>query len=97
MQVKFTGTVTATGASMDITTLGFRPRYVKVTNHSSGGLCSVEWQDTMAAASGFKEVTDGTKSVVTSAGITPLDNGFTLGALADVNVATEILHFIAFD
>jgi hypothetical protein len=80
------GVVTATGSAMDITTVGFRPRRVKCYNISDIG--TIEWNEAFDDAAGIKSVA-GTESYITSAGITPLANGFTLGALADINVADE--------
>lgn len=89
-----TGTQNGTGAAINVV-CGFRPRYVKVVNVASGGLCSIEHIDTMAAASGFKGVTAGTKTFISSNGITLNDFGFTIGADADVNVSGEAIHYIA--
>ena len=89
-----TGTIDGTGAAISIV-CGFRPRYVKVVNVASGGLCSIEHIDTMAAASGFKGITAGTKTFISSNGITLNDFGFTIGADADVNVSGEAIHYIA--
>lgn len=89
-----TGTQNGTGAAISVV-CGFRPRYVKVVNVASGGLCSIEHIDTMAAASGFKGITAGTKTFISSNGITLNDFGFTIGADADVNVSGEAIHYIA--
>ena len=89
-----TGTQNGTGAAISVV-CGFRPRYVKVVNVATGGLCSIEHIDTMAAASGFKGVTDGTKTFISSNGITLNDFGFTIGADTDVNVSGEAIHYIA--
>ena len=88
-------TKNGTGAALSFT-CGFKPKYVKVINVAAGGLCTLEHVDTMAAASGFKGITAGTKTFITSNGITLTDTGFTLGADADVNVNGEALHVIAF-
>ena len=92
----YTKTLNGTGAAIAITDVGFKPSYVKVINVASGGLCTLEHVNTMAAASGFKGITAGTKTFITSNGITLRDNGFTIGADADVNVNGEALHVIAF-
>ena len=93
-------TQVATGRYLDTGTvaayqfaLGFKPRYVKVVNLS--GLASLEWFEGMSAANALKEVTDGTKSKITSNGITVDENGFTLGLDTDVNVSGEQVSFIA--
>lgn len=98
-RVSWVGSIVATGSSMDIKKLGFRPRKVKVYNVASGGLCTLEWNAAMPDASGFKVYPHDTAQTafLTSAGITPLANGFTLGACADINVATEKLFIEASD
>jgi len=94
-RVTHTGSFYGTGASLNVTKLGFRPRAVTLLNKD--GLCRLEWTKDMADASGVKTVTDGTISFITSNGITPLANGFTLGADTDVNVADELVHYVAVD
>lgn len=94
-RVTFVGSFKGTGASLNIITLGFRPRVLKLMNVD--GLCELKWQQGMADASGVKTVTDGTISHITTLGITPLSNGFTLGADTDVNVSGEEVHFEAHD
>jgi hypothetical protein len=94
-----TGSFLGTGAALSITKLGFRPRSVTLRNAASSGLCSLYWNKEMPDASGFKEVNHDTaqKSFITSNGITPLANGFTLGADADLNAAGELVYFEACD
>ena len=89
------GAVIATGSAMDIDTVGFRPRLVRVVNAGATGKSRLEWFRGMADDSAVKTITNGTVSVVTSDGITPRANGFTLGADANVNIADEIVHFEA--
>lgn len=82
------GSIVATGAALDIRTLGFTPRKVKVVNKTS--LASLEWQEALGAAAGFKQVAAGTRTLVSADGITALTGenpGFTIGALADINDA----------
>lgn len=98
MQNTKTGTVTGTGAALNIS-IGFIPDHVLVVNGS--GAETLEWFSSMAAASAFKTVTAGTRSVISSGGITAFSGsatagqGFTIGADADVNVNTEVLRYIA--
>jgi hypothetical protein len=87
------GSFVGTGAQLDVLICGFRPRKVRLLNIT--GLCIGEWQESMADASVVKQVTDGTMTVPTTNGITPLANGFRLGADADLNVAAEVVHFEA--
>ncbi len=89
------GSVVGTGSAINIDTVGFRPRHIRVVNAGATGLSRFEWFQGMADDSAVKTVTNGTVSVVTSDGITPRANGFTLGADANVNIADEIVHFEA--
>lgn len=101
-----TGTVEGTGSALTVI-IGFEPSWVRVLNID--GLATLEWTDSMADAEGLKEVTAGTKSFITSDGITPTtvtvaapgpdmpghNAGFIIGADADVNVAAETIHWVA--
>ena len=87
------GSFVGTGSALNVRTVGFRPRTVKI--HNLDGLAKAHWQDTMPDAAGWKVVTAGTQSYVTSNGITPLSDGFQLGADADLNVAGEVVHWEA--
>lgn len=91
------GAALGTGAALNIRTVGFRPRLVRVVNVASGGLCRAEWFEGMADASAVKTVNHDTTqtSVITSNGITPLSDGFTLGADTDLNVSGEQFHWEA--
>ena len=74
--------------------VGFRPARVVVRNFTNQVM--IEWVDTLADAYAFKTVAAGTRSNVTSAGITPTSTGFTIGNLADINdTTTEQLHWEA--
>jgi hypothetical protein len=83
---------TGTAAAFDIT-CGFEPRYVCVKNQTSGD--QIEWFDGMTDAHGIKRVAAGTASAITSLGITPLTDGFTVGLDTDINVTSEQLRWIA--
>lgn len=82
------GTVAAT----KITT-GFRPRYVLVVNLDSRD--QMEHFEGMTDGHGLKTVAAGTRTVVTSNGITIADDGFTIGLDTDVLVSDEQLTWIA--
>jgi hypothetical protein len=86
----FRDAITATGVSMDRKVCGFRPIRVVVENVTAG--VKFEWDDTMADASAIKTAADGTRTMVTVNGITPLAGGFTLGADASINIANGVLH-----
>lgn len=85
------GSIQGTGADLQVTKIGFKPRYVRVINIDDPG--TIEWVEGMDDDAGFKHV-DGTQTQVTSNGITPLANGFALGADADMNVAAEQLFIV---
>lgn len=83
-----------TGAAQDMRSqVGFRPRAVKLINRD--GLCKLDWSEGMADGSGMKQVTAGTLSFITVNGITPLSDGFRLGADTDINVAGELIYYEA--
>lgn len=83
---------TGTAAAFDIT-CGFKPRYVRIVNETSGDV--IEWYEGMADSEGYKRVAAGTGAMVTTHGIIPLDNGFTVGLDTDINVTSEQLSWIA--
>lgn len=85
---------TGTAAAFDITT-GFKPLYVKVVNHNASGLVMIEWFHGMAAAAGVKTAANGTRTELTTLGITQNANGFTVGLDTDLNVTNEQLSWLA--
>lgn len=93
------GAITGTGAAINVP-LGFTPTYVEIQNITSRD--ELKWFKTMAAASGVKRVAAGTGSLITANGVSPyvgtgeISPGFTIGADADINVAAELLFYIAF-
>lgn len=82
----------STAAAFDIT-CGFKPRYVKIMNETSGD--QEEWFEGMTDAHAMKKVAAGTTAAITSLGITPLEDGFTVGLDTDVNVINEQLSWVA--
>ncbi|PNX52104.1 MAG: hypothetical protein BV456_00735 [Thermoplasmata archaeon M8B2D] len=87
------GSFVGTAATVSIRTLNFRPKFVKIINAT--GVCFAEWCSSMPDASAMKTVTAGTTSYITTLGITPLSNGFSLGADTDLNVAAETVYWFA--
>ena len=83
---------TGTVAAAKITT-GFKPRYVRVINNTSGD--QIEWFEGMTDAYGFKRVAAGTGAQTTSLGITPAADGFTIGLDTDIMVTSEQLSWLA--
>jgi hypothetical protein len=92
---EFIGAFDGTGADLEIRKVGFRPNRVVV--HNVEGLCKAEWSHCMADDSALKTITDGTISHITTNGITPLSDGFALGADTDLNVSGESGWFVATD
>lgn len=84
-----TGVVRGTGASLDVKTVGFRPSKVRVYN--LGTNIELAWTMAMADAAGLKVIANGTRTNVTSAGITPLANGFNIGT-DSTNTAADLLY-----
>lgn len=83
-----TGTVAAYAFS-----IGFTPKYVRVVNVTSGDM--YEWFEGMAAASASKTVAAGTRTLITTLGITVSADGFTMGLDTDVNVTSEQVSWLA--
>jgi|SRR3989344_9035032 len=82
----------STAAAFTITT-GFKPLWVRVVNETSGDM--YEWYHGMADAEAVKTVAAGTRSIITTLGITQLSYGFTVGLDTDVNVINEQLSWMA--
>lgn len=82
----------ATAAAFTITT-GFKPRYVRIVNETSGDV--EEFFEGMADAEAYKRVAAGTGALITSNGITPTARGFTVGLDTDINVIDEQLSWMA--
>jgi len=88
------GAVIGTGLAMNIDTIGFRPKLVRVVNVTT--LSRHEWFKGMADAAAVKTVTAGDITAISSNGITPREKGFTLGAAAGgVNIDGEKCHYEA--
>lgn len=87
---RYQGTFHGTGAPIDIRHLGWRPREIELVNVDGG--TSAKWFDSMPNAAMTKTVA-GVQSYVVANGITPLADGFRLGADADLNVDNELVHF----
>lgn len=89
------GSVVGTGADLDVKDPGFRPRSVEIQN-VGGSPDEGKWIEGMADGSILKRIAAGTGSLVTGGdGITPLADGFKLGADSDLNVAGQLIRWIA--
>lgn len=93
------GSFVGDGAQRDVKTVGFRPS--EVTLYNVGGNAYATWQESMPDGAMQKTIDNGTEarvSLVTGgAGVTPLAEGFRLGADADLNAAGETVHWVATD
>lgn len=88
------GSYVDTGTAAAITiTCGFKARYVRVMNQTSGD--QLEWFEGMTAAHGIKRVAAGTATAITSLGITVSDKSFVIGLDTDINVTSEQLRWLA--
>ena len=90
---RLAGTFIATGALQSVLTVQWRPKKVTVYNRTTG--ITLEWNEAFEDASGKKTLAAGTVSFVTTGGITPVSNGFTLGT-DSVNTAAAVCYWEAF-
>lgn len=88
------GAFVGTGATLSVRTIGFRPTAVRLWNTAGD---EAHWQDDMADAAMHKRTAAGAGSFVTTLGVTPLSDGFSLGADTDLNVLTQKVHFEVWD
>lgn len=93
----FTKTIAGTGAVINVD-CGFTPAKVEVYNQNTAGV--LEYVDTMPAASGFKTVTAGAYTYVTTGGITLAGandtfKGFKIGT-DSTNGSGNTLHIVAY-
>jgi hypothetical protein len=86
-----TGTVAST-FPVDVE-LGFKPRYVCVENVTSGD--KMEWYEGMTDATAVKTVAAGTRSILSSLGITVTATGFEIGLDTDVVYTSEQVTWLA--
>src|SRR3990167_8032827 len=93
MQMAVGSYITSSTAAAIAITTGFKPLWVRVINETSGDM--YEWYHGMAAAEAIKTVAAGTRSIITTLGITQNSNGFTVGLDTDVNVINEQLSWMA--
>lgn len=89
------GSFLGTGALLEVRSVGFRPRSLKLIN--TDGLAEAEWLEGMADGAMAKRVTAGTMTAPTTGGITPLSDGFSIGTDADMNAVGERVHFEAIE
>lgn len=87
------GAIYGTGADLTVRTIGFRPKVVRIFNQTD--LSKADWTESMADDSAMKQITAGTITFITTNGITPLSNGFGLGADAELNADGDLIHYVA--
>lgn len=93
------GSYTGTGAAINIE-LGFIPDYVLIENATDGD-ANWKWFSGMAAASALQQIADGTKSLITSNGVSPLAGdrttprreGFTIGTA--LSESAKVFRYVA--
>lgn len=94
-----TGSTTGTGAALNVE-VGFSPKVVVIINETDPGMYI--WTDTMADAE-MQKMTDAvaltfptSNGVSAYAGaIAATGTGFTIGADADMNAASDVIHYVA--
>lgn len=94
------GTVTGTTAAINVP-CGFAPDRVTVYNGADGSC--LEWFSSMADGAAFKTIAAGTRTVISSGGISKFAGnstsavGFTIGTDAQVNTATTLRYLAMAD
>ena len=68
-------------------TVGFKPRYVRVMNETDR--ISEEWFEGMADAEGLLQIANGTRTLITSNGITPSATGFIFGLDTTIYITSK--------
>ena len=91
----FSGVVTGTGALLSVKTVGFQPQRVELHNLTSAD--EGTWVAGMADGDVLKRVAAGTGSIVNTNGVTPLADGFSLGADTDLNAAGEDIAYTCYE
>jgi hypothetical protein len=86
------GQFLGTGASINVTKVGFKPNTVKLSN--ANGIM-LEWDPSLPDGYAYKTLANGTRSVISSNGITPISQGFTLGT-DSINGNGEVIRFSCF-
>jgi hypothetical protein len=102
MNEAFVKTMVGTGAVINVF-CGFVPAHVQVVNIQSATKEQLDWYRGMPDASAIKLISPAARSTIVANGITPLgdaatdttEQGFAIGADADVNVAGETIVIIA--
>lgn len=89
-----TGSFSGTGATLSVN-VGFKPGVVILYNITDKGM--MIWTADMPDAYSYRTTgSDGYELYRSSLGITPVADGFTLGADTEMNEGTDTIHYIAF-
>ena len=90
------GEVVGTGSAFNVI-CGFKPKHIRIMNRTDNS--HSEWNDAMPDASAQLTIDSGAGSTdvsfITSNGITPLYNGFTIGTNAALNTASDVVYWTA--
>jgi hypothetical protein len=86
----YTGSFVGTGAALNIERGSFRPTHIHIVG---GDGSEAHWFASMADDTMIKRLANGTGSAVTSGGITPTDDGFTLGN-DGFNSSGRVYHYL---
>jgi len=86
-----TGSVVGTGALLTVRTVGFRPKRVRLFGAGAAAV-DLQWNDAMPNDSGRQAIADGTNSFVSSGGVIPLSDGFSIGTNT-VNTAAQLIYW----
>ena len=89
-----TGSFKGTGAQLDVTNVGMRPRRVHLTLANGN---EVVWHGDMPDGAAHTRLAAGTGAYAATQGITPLANGFRLGTNAVANVSGSVTHYTCWD
>ena len=86
--------ITTTTPVATVITCGFTPRYVRVINVDDR--IEMEWFEGMTAGYAIRTVAAGTRTLLTTLGITVAEGGFTIGLETSVLVVDKQVSWIAF-
>ena len=86
--------ITSAAAAAITITVGFQAKYVKVVNETDR--IEMEWYEGMADAEGIKTIANGTRSIITSNGITVAAKTFIIGLDTALNVTNKQLSWVVF-
>lgn len=86
------GSFVSDGNLRSVQTVDYRPSKVEIFNDQGD---SAVWTSEMPDDSMHLRVAGGTGTLETSDGVTPLANGFSIGANGDINASTQTSYWVA--